>query len=135
MRKEARREVKYFKDTKAMPAIEVHEWGRATIVFYQPQIAFTLVEIYAGYGMPRHLHEDVDQFCYIVSGAGEAVVGDERVAVKPGMAYRAPAAVEHEIRNTHNEPLIYVEVKVPSAVPVNLQERLERLFPDLRSMA
>jgi len=123
----------YFKDVAAMEAIEVHEWGRAKVMFYQPQIAYTWVEIYAGYGMPRHLHEDVDQFTYIVSGAGEAVVGDEHFAVRPGIAYRAPAMQEHEIRNVGSEPLTYVEVKVPSALPVNLKERYESIFPSLKS--
>jgi mannose-6-phosphate isomerase-like protein (cupin superfamily) len=132
---EEQKSMRYAKDATAMDAIEVHEWGCAKIVFYQPQIAFSLVEIYSGYGMPRHLHEDVDQFCYVVSGEGETVVGNEHVSLKAGTAYQVPATTEHETRNPHGEPLIYVEVKVPSAVPANLKERLEGIFPSLRSTA
>ena len=82
----------YFKDTETIEVVEDHKWGCAKVMFHQPQIVFTHVEIYAGYGMPRHLHEDVDQFSYIVSGRGEVVVGDEHIAVKTGMVYRAPVA-------------------------------------------
>ena len=125
--------MEFLKNTEAMEAVEVHEWGRAKVIFHQPQIAFFLVEIYPGYGMPRHLHEDMDQFCYIVSGEGQVEIGTDLAAVKSQTAYWAPATVEHEIRNTHTEPLIYVEIKVPSAVPVNLKEWIEEVFPSLRS--
>ena len=75
----------------------------------------------------------MDQFSYVVSGEGRVGIGDEFAAVKDQTAYRVPATVEHEIRNTHTGPLIYVEIEVPSAVPVNLKDWIETVFPSLRS--
>jgi mannose-6-phosphate isomerase-like protein (cupin superfamily) len=103
------------------------------VVFYQPQIALFLTEIYANDAMPRHIHDDMDQFTYIVSGQGEADVGDETFPVRPGIAYRVPAQTEHGIRNTGSEVLFYVELKVPSAVPASLVDYIEGVFPSLRS--
>ena len=123
----------YFKDTVTMEAVEQHEWGNAKVVFYQPQIALFLTEIYPGGAMPVHLHEDMDQFTYIVSGEGEAKVGDETRPVKPGIAYQVPAQTEHGIRNTHTEVLFYVELKVPAAVPASLVEYIEGIFPSLKT--
>ncbi len=61
----------------------------------------------------RHLRED--QWLYVVSGAGLAVVEGRKVRLKPGTLLLIEAGEAHEIRGTGPHPLVTVNVYAPPA--------------------
>ena len=57
--------------------------------------AMSLLTALPGLQIPEHVHEDSDEFLYIMSGGGEMVLGEETLEVSEGSAIRIPAGVPH----------------------------------------
>ena len=72
----------------------------------------TLTEVAPGaISFPRHAHYVNEEAIYVLSGAGEARIGDARVAVRPGDWIALPTGPEHahQMVNTSTaEPLVYL---------------------------
>ena len=66
-------------------------------------------------GGPNNRHRGADQWLFVVSGEGEAVVEGERVELREGTLLLIQRAEAHEIRNTGSEPLGTLNVHVPPA--------------------
>jgi uncharacterized cupin superfamily protein len=60
---------------------------------------------------PRHAHSSVEEAIYVLSGAGEARIGEASIAVRPGdwIALPTGPAHAHQMVNTsETEPLVYL---------------------------
>jgi mannose-6-phosphate isomerase-like protein (cupin superfamily) len=66
-------------------------------------------------GGPDNRHKGADQWLYVVSGSGEAVVAGERVELREGTLILIRHGETHEIRNTGKESLRTLNVYVPPA--------------------
>ncbi len=66
-------------------------------------------------GGPDNSHRGADQWLYVVSGAGMAIVNDERVELREGTLVLIQRGDRHEIRNTGDGPLKTLNVYVPPA--------------------
>ncbi|MBV8266802.1 MAG: cupin domain-containing protein [Planctomycetaceae bacterium] len=66
-------------------------------------------------GGPDNRHRDADQWLYVVSGEGLALVGGERVELREGTLVLIQRGETHEIRNTGREPLRTLNVYLPPA--------------------
>lgn len=66
-------------------------------------------------GGDDNVHPDSDQWLYVVSGSGVAVVDGRRVGLDAGTLLLIEAGETHEIRNQGTEPLVTVNVYAPSA--------------------
>ena len=56
----------------------------------------TLTEVApGGISFPRHAHNVNEEAIYVLSGSGEARIGDARVAVRPGDWIALPTGPEH----------------------------------------
>lgn len=66
-------------------------------------------------GGPDNRHRGADQWLYVVSGAGEAVVNGKRVELRAGTLLLIERGDRHGIHNTGAEPLRTVNVYVPPA--------------------
>ena len=64
-------------------------------------------------GGPDNRHESSDQWLFVVSGTGEAVVDGETVALEPNDLLLIEAGEAHEIRCTAAEPLRTLNLYVP----------------------
>jgi mannose-6-phosphate isomerase-like protein (cupin superfamily) len=64
-------------------------------------------------GGPDNYHADSDQWLYVVSGSGHAVVESERVPLEAGDLVVVEAGETHEIVNDGDEPLQTVNIYVP----------------------
>ena len=51
-------------------------------------------------GGPDNRHRGADQWLFVVSGRGEAIVSGKRHALRPGSLLLIEKTEEHEIRNT-----------------------------------
>lgn len=66
-------------------------------------------------GGPENRHKGADQWLYVVSGTGVAVVGGERVELRAGTLVLIGRGEAHEVRNTGDEPLRTLNIYVPPA--------------------
>jgi mannose-6-phosphate isomerase-like protein (cupin superfamily) len=79
--------------------------------------------------MPAHVHPDCHQFSFIVSGHGQVEANDVRIDVNRGICVRIPAGVSHAWHNPGDEPLEYVEVKIPATGETDMIRYVKDLFP------
>ena len=66
-------------------------------------------------GGPDNRHQGADQWLFVVSGTGVAVVEGERVELREGTLVLIGRGERHEIRNTGDTPLQTLNVYVPPA--------------------
>src|SRR5690606_20995184 len=66
-------------------------------------------------GGPGNRHRGADQWLYVVSGSGLAVVDGRRQRLGPGSLLLIERGEEHEIRNTGTTPLRTVNFYSPPA--------------------
>jgi mannose-6-phosphate isomerase-like protein (cupin superfamily) len=66
-------------------------------------------------GGPDNRHRGADQWLYVVSGVGQAVVNGDRVELREGTLLFIQRGDTHELRNTGSGPLQTVNVYVPPA--------------------
>jgi mannose-6-phosphate isomerase-like protein (cupin superfamily) len=66
-------------------------------------------------GGPKNRHREADQWLFVVSGSGEAIVNRERVELSEHFLLLIQRGEEHEIRNTGTMPLKTLNFYVPPA--------------------
>src|SRR3954465_11849614 len=66
-------------------------------------------------GGPDNRHKGADQWLYVISGSGAAVVNGERVERRQGTLMLIQRGETHEVRNTGQTPLKTLNVYVPPA--------------------
>jgi mannose-6-phosphate isomerase-like protein (cupin superfamily) len=66
-------------------------------------------------GGDDNVHTTSDQWLYVVSGSGTAVVEGRRITLDPGALLLIEAGEAHEIVNGGGEPLVTVNVYAPPA--------------------
>jgi len=66
-------------------------------------------------GGSDNVHPESDQWLYVVSGAGRAVVRGRASALEAGTLLLIEAGETHELRNTGTVPLVTVNVYAPAA--------------------
>jgi mannose-6-phosphate isomerase-like protein (cupin superfamily) len=66
-------------------------------------------------GGPDNRHKGADQWLFVVSGTGEAIVNGQRVELRDGTLVLIQRGDKHEIRNTGKTPLRTLNVYVPPA--------------------
>ncbi|MDP2949660.1 MAG: cupin domain-containing protein [Chloroflexota bacterium] len=81
--------------------------------FGSGNLSITWVEGVPGSEQDVHAHPDNEQVYVIVRGRGLMKVGDEEQEVGPGTMVFIPPRTGHAIRNTGDEPLIYVSATAP----------------------
>jgi len=73
-------------------------------------------------GGPDNRHRGADQWLFVVSGTGVAVVEGERAELRAGTLVLIGRGEAHEVRNTGEEPLRTLNVYVPPAYTGNGDE-------------
>jgi mannose-6-phosphate isomerase-like protein (cupin superfamily) len=73
-------------------------------------------------GGPDNRHRGADQWLYIESGTGVALVAGQHVTLKAGALVLIERGEAHEIRNTGRTPLKTLNVYVPPAYTVDGDE-------------
>jgi mannose-6-phosphate isomerase-like protein (cupin superfamily) len=66
-------------------------------------------------GGPHNRHRGADQWLYVVSGSGEAVVNGKRYALEEGTLLLIERGDKHEIQNKGKRPLRTLNIYVPPA--------------------
>jgi len=87
--------------------------------------AFTVIDYIAGAGfeMPiPHIHEDVDELCYVLDGELAIVVGAETIDAGPGQTVWKPRGVPHSFRVKGSIGARFIEVSTPSGIELYFEE-------------
>ena len=66
-------------------------------------------------GGPDNRHKGADQWLYVASGTGVAVVNGDRVELREGALVLIQRGDRHEVRNTGEGPLKTLNVYLPPA--------------------
>ena len=69
------------------------------------------------------MHLDADEMLYVVRGRGQAIVGDETIALQPGSIMFVPQDTPHGLINSNDEPLEYFVVHSPQASAAGFRRR------------
>ncbi len=81
--------------------------------FGSQNLAMTWVEGEPGSEQAVHAHPASEQVYVVISGRGVMTVGDEQREVAAGTMILVPPRTGHAIRNTGDEPLVYVSATAP----------------------
>ena len=79
------------------------------------QMATMVLAVGESTGGPDNRHPDQDQWLYILSGEGQAVVEGQTVDLAPGALLLIEAGEGHEIRCTGSAPLETFSIYAPPA--------------------
>jgi len=78
-------------------------------------------------GGPKNRHGSADQWLFVVSGTGEAIVNRKKYPLRPGTMILIDWGDFHEVRNTGPAPLRTVNLYIPPAYSSDGEE-LSRAF-------
>jgi len=90
--------------------------------FGSKNLAITWVEGEPGSMQAVHGHPDNEQIYVIVRGRGVMQVADEMQEVGEGTLLYIPPGAAHAIKNTSDEPLVFVSATSPPFNPKELSE-------------
>jgi len=78
------------------------------------EVTFTFALIYPYSQTDKHTH-DRPELIYVVSGRGEATLGDkENIALEPDIVFWAEADEIHQVRNTGDEQMKLATIFIPA---------------------
>ena len=78
--------------------------------------------------VPWH-NQEQEELYFIVSGSGEACLGEERRSLSAGQAAYIPPRVFHQLTNTGDEPLIMIYVYAPGGDVAHWRQELDGSLP------
>ncbi|HEY9593707.1 MAG TPA: cupin domain-containing protein [Spirochaetia bacterium] len=78
--------------------------------------------------VPWHNH-DQEEVYFILEGAGEACVGEERIDIRAGQAIHVPPGEFHQLTNTGGAPLLMVYVYAPAGEVAHWRQELDGTLP------
>ncbi len=90
--------------------------------FGSQRLAMTWVEGAPGSEQALHEHADNEQVYVVVRGHGLMKCGGEEQEVGPGTLIYVPPRTQHAIRNTGDEPLVFISATSPPFQAANLGE-------------
>jgi len=116
---------------RSMQKVNVNEipwsWGDSGVryVMQGPHVEWGVLKLKAGqsskdYG--KHVHHEVEETFYFLSGAPKFVIEGEEHRVRPGDAYRIEPKEDHDLINDADEECVAVFIKFP----YNPHDREER---------
>jgi mannose-6-phosphate isomerase-like protein (cupin superfamily) len=73
-------------------------------------------------GNSENRHRGADQWLYVVSGTGSALINGQRYPLRPGTLLLIEHRDKHEIKNTGHELLRTLNIYVPPAYTENGDE-------------
>ncbi len=77
--------------------------------------------------VPPHVHDELDEYAYLLEGELGARVGDEEVEVRPGDWLLKPRGIPHAFWNPADRPARTLDVVVPSGFESFFEELAEAI--------
>lgn len=86
-------------------------WGRWLVLETGDGFCVKRIEVEPGQRLSKQFHHHRSEDWIIVRGEGLVECDAERMQVRAGDRVRIPLLAHHRIRNTGDEPLIFIEVQ------------------------
>jgi mannose-6-phosphate isomerase-like protein (cupin superfamily) len=67
-------------------------------------------------GPPLHIHDEMDEMCYVLEGEAVVQVGDDRHVLVPGCFAWVPRGVPHTFANLSDRPVRLLGLCVPAGI-------------------
>jgi len=83
---------------------------------------------------PENEHPRCEQWLFVVSGSGRAVVDKRRVAIKPNSLLLIEKGEAHQITNTGRTPLVTLNFYAPAAYTKSGDLKLMARVPTVKSL-
>ena len=80
-----------------VPFRDVRPWGEELWITRDSPSMVKILKVSPGEALSLQYHNDRDEYWYIISGDGNAVVGDANVKLKPGADCFVPRKTNHRI--------------------------------------
>ncbi len=87
-------------------------WGKWEVLLDSPTCKVKIITICPGQAPSYQYHHKREEHWTIVSGTGEALLDDKIVNVIASKTLYIPMLQRHQLRNTSNEPLIFIETQL-----------------------
>jgi quercetin dioxygenase-like cupin family protein len=94
-----------FTDYRTHTGSNLEKFFKSTL-FQSANLMLGLNCLEPGQTQSVHAHAGQDKFYFVVEGAGDFTVGDERQHCGPGTTIWAPAGVDHGVTNAGDERLV-----------------------------
>jgi uncharacterized cupin superfamily protein len=83
-----------------------------------------------GFAPPLHLHREIAEVLYVLSGRLDLQVGDDRRTVVPGTFVGIPAGIAHTMSVAGDEPVTMLMILSNPARALQMVDTLEQVFAD-----
>jgi len=87
------------------------------------ELTFSFAIIPADSQTDKHKH-DRGELIYVVTGRGQAVMGDEVYGIEPDVAFWVPEGVMHQVKNLGEESIRLATVFVPAYTTEELKKSI-----------
>lgn len=107
----------FTRQTTKVEALErgVHHWFSRPDITGSEDLIVVRVDVEPGGGHPFHIHPEMDEVIYILSGIAEQWIAQESKILGPGEAVYIPKKMVHATFNDSNEPLSFLAILSPAA--------------------
>jgi len=93
----------------------VHQWFSRPDITGSEDLIVVQVEVGPGEGHPFHMHPDMDEVIYIVSGCAEQWLEQESKVLQAGESVFVSKKMVHATFNGGDEPLVFLAILGPGA--------------------
>lgn len=93
----------------------IHHWFSRPDITGSKDLIVVRVEVGPGGGHPFHMHPDMDEVIYILSGKAEQWIEQEKRVLKAGESVFVPKKMVHATFNATDEPLSFLAILGPAA--------------------
>jgi mannose-6-phosphate isomerase-like protein (cupin superfamily) len=110
--------------------IDIRTWVRSS----QTNNQFSCVEAAVApktMGPPPHIHQDLDEICYVLEGTASVMVGTEVYEVKAGGFHLRPRGIVHTFWNAGNEKLRFMDLYFNQNFEDYLEELFHKIYKDM----
>jgi mannose-6-phosphate isomerase-like protein (cupin superfamily) len=96
-----------------IPHIEQRPWGQFLEFTRNTPSTVKIIEIKKGEALSKQLHHLREEFWYIISGEGRALIGEQTKNISTGAYYFIPKNTEHRIEAS--EDVVILEIALGEA--------------------
>ncbi|NBC64861.1 MAG: cupin domain-containing protein [Bacteroidetes bacterium] len=93
----------------------IHHWFSRPDVTGSKDLIVVRVEVGPGGGHPFHIHPDMDEVIYILSGTAEQWIEQEKKLLNAGESVFVPKKMVHATYNATDESLTFLAILGPAA--------------------
>lgn len=98
-------------DVNSLPT-HAKEYSDNKHIVRRDELKISLVNVRRGSSIPAHVHEEEEQFYYVLQGEGNLRLAEEAHALRPGVAVCIPRGVCHGVANPNDMPLEFLDILI-----------------------